>query len=147
MTAPILSFVIPAPASGNAQKRASRNPRAQWAAEKRLRRLVYAQCLIAMRLCPRWERAVLHPGFALPRRLKLTRGAGPGTGVTRYDDDRFREGCAVVLDVLQVDRARRPGLGIIFTDGPKWLTAEFAQDASVEPGMLRIDVHECEVTP
>lgn len=144
-TAPILRLSCPEPPSGNVWERM------HWAAKKRLRRTLYAHLFVSLRTHRRWERFVFHPGMpelARRRRVVLSRRAGPGTGVKRYDDNRWREGCGVVLDVIQVDRAKRPGLGIIYSDAIDWVDDRYVQSADVAAlGVLTVDVYECEVTP
>lgn len=136
---PLVTLSCPEPPSGNVWSRM------HWGAKKRLRRRLYAHLLVSLRANHRWERHVLHPhapDLASRRRVVFTRHAGPGTGVRRYDDGRWREGCGVVLDIIQVDRVRRPGLGLIYSDAPRWLDENYVQDATGTAGVLRVEVYE-----
>lgn len=152
MTASILSFTIRCPRSQNTSKRQ------HWATRHRARRAMYVEVMVAMQKDPRWRAAVIHPTLASDRRKRrvvFTRGIGIAKNASgrgshpTYVADKIRYAASLehVLDVLCMDRPRRRGLGVLVDDAPQWLDDVYEQNESVEPGMLRVDVHECEVTP
>lgn len=149
MQAPILTFVIDCPRSEN-------HGPSHWAAKKRQRRALYLAVLVAVQADPRWRAAVLHPlvdADRRKRRVVFTRGvgmapnkSGKGKHPTNVaDKGRYIAGLARLLDVLLCDKPRRPGLGFLVDDSPAFLEDEYVQDASVDPGKLRVELFECDV--
>ena len=155
MNVPILSFVINCPRTLNHAPH-------HWAAKARLRRSLYEAVLEAKHQDPRWRAAVLHPLLDADRRKRrvvFTRGIGIADNaptarrrgkhpVHVADVDGLAGGLKPCLDVLILDKPRRHGHGFLIDDSPQFVVVEYVQDASVEGGMLRVEVFECEeVTP
>ena len=115
-----------------------------WSARARLRKRLYAHMLIAMRACPRYERAVQHPALPPERRVvRFLRRAGPGTGVRRMDATNFAGAMKSCLDILKPDSGRNRGLGVIHEDSRLWVREEYVEssDADAPVGKLGIEVY------
>lgn len=129
-----------------------------WAVKRRERQRVLADLDAQLRAILGWQRLVLTK--PTKRRVTFTRGLGVSfeVGIPRYSNGKlparrrffraydlgnYLAALKQVEDVMQRPRERRPGLGLLWDDNPKWMQAEYRQEkGDVAPGMLRIDVWE-----
>lgn len=150
--APLISFTIDCPRSGNSLLRS------HWGSRGHARKVIYESVLCAVRQCTRWESATLHPTLpGVRRRVVFTRGVGivqnaptakrSGSHPTNFaDHDGMVSGLKYVLDSLLLWKLHRPGVGLLYDDAPEWLVSEYLQDDSgaVPAGKLLIEIFECE---
>lgn len=150
MIEPLITLFIRCP---EPQRHGSTGQRSRflWAVKKRLRESLYDDLDAQLRTKPGWKDLVL--ASPTKRRVVFTRGLGKAVEPASdcksyfraYDLGNYLSALKQVEDVLQRPRPKRPGIGLIWDDNPKWMAAEYVQEkCEVSAGTLRIRVYEME---